>query len=186
MKKLTTILMALMMMNAFHANSQAYEQGRINVDLTTGFIPLFGSTYHGYGLSFPIMVAAEYGATENISIGGYFGYRSSRYKSIFLPEYRIGYSTIGGKANFHVTNLINKHLGLDLPSNELDLYGGAHLGFTVNNSRRLGPGYGVVPIYPQFGIYLGAKYFFTPKLGAVFEFGATPIGIANFGLTIKI
>lgn len=170
------------------SQAQAFEKGKTYVDFTTGLFGIYGN-YNSVLRSFPLMVSAEHAFHENISLGVYGGTFSELYKPAGITNYRVNYIPFGFKGAFHFTDLINKHLNLALPADELDLYGAFQSGIVINNSVRLRKEQVYIIRYRAYfigGPYLGARYFFTPMVGGVFEMGFTPNGFVNFGLSIKL
>ncbi|MFZ4520703.1 MAG: hypothetical protein ACOYNC_03300 [Bacteroidales bacterium] len=77
------------------------------------------------------------------------------------------------------------HYGWDVEG--LDTYGGLPLGigFCAHGAGS-GPGiYGNTPVYPYFGIFFGASYFFTKTLGVNGEVGYNST-YANIGMVFKL
>jgi hypothetical protein len=167
--------------------SQAYEKGQLTGDFTTGFIGIYGASNFAVR-SIPLCFAAEYGFHEYLSAGVYASAYSMLYKPSFINAYRVNYIPMGFRASVHLTDLINQHLNLSLSATEIDLYGGAHAGLVFNNSRRWVGNTILVRqrAFPIVGLYAGARYYFKDNLAGVFEFGATPNGIFNFGLTFRL
>ncbi|MCX6242495.1 MAG: hypothetical protein NTX43_11875 [Bacteroidetes bacterium] len=69
----------------------------------------------------------------------------------------------------------------------LDTYAGIPLGFGLcMNSHDANGGYHTAtPVYPYFGVFLGASYFFTPQFGVYGEFGYNST-YGNIGLVFKL
>ncbi|MFN4122364.1 MAG: hypothetical protein ACK4GL_03550 [Flavobacteriales bacterium] len=189
MKKiLFAVLFGLIMSNSVILHSQAYEKGQVTADFTTGFIGLYG--YNNFAVrTIPLTFAAEYGFHEYVSAGVYASMFSQLFKIPGIPSYRISYVPFGFRGCIHLTDLINQNLNLSLSATEIDLYGGIHAGYVINSSRRLTSS-GVLLVrerfYPIAGLFAGARYYFLPNVAGVFEFGATPNGLFNFGLTLKL
>ena len=71
--------------------------------------------------------------------------------------------------------------------NGLDTYAGLPLGFGLCiNSHDNNEGYhSPVPLYPYFGVFFGASWFFTPEIGVYGEFGYSST-YGNIGLVFKL
>lgn len=189
MKKiLIAALIGLIMSNSIKLHSQAYEKGQVTADFTTGFIGIYGVSNSAVR-SIPLTFAAEYGFHEYVSAGVYASMFSQLYKFSSLSSYRVTYVPFGFRGCIHLTDLINQQLNLSLTASEIDLYGGAHFGVVLNSSRRVTNSGNIIVrerAYPIGGIFVGGRYYFLPNVAGVFEFGATPNGLFNFGLTLKL
>ena len=118
----------------------------------------------GVGLSgwgVPFYVGLDHYITHDISLGGEFSYRgyNEHYQSYYYNHNIIG---ISGNLNYHLNSLLN------IP-NRWDFYLGPNIGFyswtspdgyTGNHSSGLG-----------LGGQVGARYYFTNKVGINLEFG---------------
>ena len=118
----------------------------------------------GVGLSgwgVPFYVGLDHYITHDISLGGEFSYRgyNEHYQSYYYNHNIIG---ISGNLNYHLNSLLN------IPS-RWDFYLGPNIGFyswtspdgyTGNHSSGLG-----------LGGQVGARYYFTNKVGINLEFG---------------
>jgi len=84
---------------------------------------------------------------------------------------------LGGRAAYHY--------GWDVEG--LDTYGGVPLGIGFcMHSWANHPGYsGYTPVYPYFGVFFGASYFFTKTIGVNGEVGYNST-YANIGMVFKL
>jgi hypothetical protein len=155
------------------ANAQ-YEKGDNLLNLGIGV-----NSYYSGGI--PFSASFEHGITDEISVGAGLDYLNYSYRA---GGYKYGFSAlyIGGRGSYHFNKLFN------LAVEELDLYGGASLGFRsfswkdgYNNST-LGNTYGN-GVY--FGIHIGARYYFKPSIGAFAEVGAGGSSNAKLGVAFK-
>lgn len=171
--------------NALQA--QMYKKGQQDLHLGVGIgTTLYGSGYRS--ILPPINISYEKGMTENIGVGGYLGYASSRYDYDGFGNldyhWRYSYIILGGRAAYHYDLFKNP---------KLDTYGGLMLGFTLarasfhsddptlNEDNYTSPSSGGF----TWSGFLGARYQFKEKLGAYAELG---YGVAwlNVGLRFKL
>lgn len=138
------------------------------------------NSYYSGGI--PLSTSFEVGITDEISVGVGLDYLSHRYNALGT---KYGFSAIyfGGRGSYHFSKLLN------VKSEELDIYGGASLGFRRfawkdnNNFASLGNSYGSGLF---LGIHVGARYYFTPKVGGFFEVGAGGSSNARLGLAFRL
>lgn len=151
----------------------AFEKGDNTIGIGLGF----GVEYNYYGnvVSLPSFVATfDHGMIGNvgpgtIGIGGIVGLKMAHY------DYNNGYKArwtntiIGARGTYHLTILKEKN-------NKFDPYAGVMVGFRIlsysdtyydyTNNR-----YDASRVYPATGLFVGAKYNFTPSFGAWSELG---------------
>ena len=168
-------------------NAQMYSKGQQDLHVGVGL----GSTLYGSGFRSvlpPINVSYEKGITENIGVGGYVGYASSRYNYSGFNDlnyhWTYNYIILGARGAYHYDLFKNP---------KLDTYGGIMLGFTIANAKfhsddpQLNEDLYSSPSSGGFtwSGFLGARYQFKKKLGAYAELG---YGIAwlNLGLRFKL
>ena len=146
-------------------------------------IGLNSSLYSGSGYKTtlpPLSVSGEYGITENmiggnngsIGVGGYLGFTGSRYEPV--AGYGAKYTSfiLGARGAFHYQLVSN-----------LDTYAGAMLGYNVVSSKVFGtgPAFSASASGFTFSLFLGARYWFTPNVGAFAELG---YGVSNINLGV--
>jgi outer membrane protein W len=125
----------------------------------------------------PIGLSFEYGFTEKISAGAYLGY-SSASQELGLgttAKWNYTYTIVGARGSYHFLN-----------SDKLDPYVGAMLGYNIASVTYDGPG--TAPTIASasaliIGAHLGARYYFTDKIGAFAELG---YGIAYLQLGVAV
>jgi hypothetical protein len=135
----------------------------------------------------PISVSLDYGMTNEISVGVYAGYSSSK-ETLFeaMPPYlpedvglKYGYTLIGVRGSYHF-NLENK---------KIDAYGTAMFGYNIVSASSFGLGqFGELATkgsYAAFGASLGIRYFFTPKI-ALFGEAGYGVEYIRAGLSFKL
>ena len=137
------------------------------------------ATYYGGGV--PIGLSVEVAGKNNFSVGGsidYFRYNNGYYSS--------GYTFIyaGARASYHLGEALN------VQNNSFDPYVGATLGFRhAGYSDSYGYSYydGYSSSYNSglfIGIHAGARFLFSPKVGAFAELGYG-VSALKLGLTAK-
>ena len=153
-------------------NAQVYTKGDLDVSAGIGF-----GNYIGGGL--PVSIAAEYGISRSISVGGTIGHAYFRDES--LDNLHISNTFIGARASWHVTGLFNADLGkwdpyagLQSGYNHIKVnYGGSDYEDTITTGSGI-----------YFGWYLGSRLMLSDQFGLYTEFGYG-ISILQFGMTAK-
>lgn len=137
-------------------------QGNFGLGMTNRGLPVYG------GL--------DYGVHKNVTIGAQAEFRSYRQR---WGGYRYNHTILGfsGNVNFHFNHL------LELPE-EINIYGGANVGFYIWNSPG---GYGGSETGGLgVGLQLGGRYFFDENWGVNLEFGGTQhFGGGRIGATYR-
>lgn len=137
-----------------------------------------GSTISGTTIP-PITASLDFGVADrlingnngSISVGGLVGYAGSNNDFV-----TVHYAIVGARGAFHY-QFVDK----------LDTYAGLLLGYRyarANWKSDIIDG-NVSSSQIDLGGYLGARYFFTPKVGAFAELGYS-IAYANVGVTFKL
>lgn len=137
------------------------------------------NSYYSGGI--PLSASFEVGVTDEISVGAGLDYLT--YRNNFSGT-RVGFSAayFGLRGSYHFSKAIN----LNVP--ELDLYGGASLGYRSFKWRDDYNGIGLGNVYSSsvfLGIFVGARYYFDPKVGAFLEAGAGGSSNARVGVAFK-
>lgn len=143
-----------------------------------GFLPITASLEKG------LPDNSGKGITDKISVGGYVGYASWNYNYAYKFSYK--YISFGAKGSFHATELLNESLDLGINADKLDLYGSLLVGMELRrfSSEWTNASYGNTAHF-RIGPVLGARYLFTPKVGAFFEGGRGALGYGTFGVTAR-
>ncbi|GAB4031008.1 hypothetical protein [Spirosoma jeollabukense] len=137
------------------------------------------ATYYGGGV--PIGISVEVAGKNNFSVGGsidYFRYNNGYYSSGYTFVYA------GARASYHLAEALN------VQTSSFDPYVGATLGFRhAGYSDSYGYSYydGYSSSYNSglfIGIHAGARFLFSPKVGAFAEVGYG-ISALKLGLTAK-
>lgn len=166
-------LVALFMVSGIGFSSgQAYERGDKLLNVGVGV----GSQFMAAGAKGtpPVGVSLEFGASDQISIGGYAGYAGAKVETV-VGDWKYNYIIVGGRGSYH----------FDFGVENLDPYAGVLLGYNIasvstdTNLPTASAG-GFI-----WGAHAGARYFFSPKFGAFAEVG---YGIAwlNVGVALKL
>lgn len=189
MKKVIMLVGGFMLSISMYAQSPAFSQGDLVVNLGIG---LGTNLYSGTGFKStlpPISISGEYGVKEDfltsgmtLGLGGYFGFAGSKYEQTlgtFNWGYKYSYTVIGLRGAVHYP-LVDK----------LDTYGGLMLGYNIVSGKEtgdapLGINYDATSSSVAFSIYVGGRYYFTDNFAAMAELG---YGIAylNLGVALKL
>jgi opacity protein-like surface antigen len=134
----------------------------------------------GLGSYIPVEVSYERSIVDGlikgqngaIGVGAYLGYYGQT-----LYDWRYNHYVLGGRGAFHY-QFIPK----------LDTYGGLMLGYNIASVKWVGDGESVGTASGSafgYSVFVGARYFFKPKLGVYSEIG---YGIAylSAGVTFKL
>lgn len=141
------------------------------------------NSYYNNGI--PIGVSFEKGISDVISVGADFNYLSSNYDLGYGYNLKFTAMYFGARASYH----FNEIIGID--NEKLDFYGGATLGYrnfswsdNTNGAltSELGSSYGSGA---YLGAFIGGKYYFTDKIGALLELGAIGSTNARIGVAFK-
>lgn len=177
------------------SSNTGYEAGDllINPGISLGLIGYgygyFGSNYSGF---LPLTLNVEYSVTEQLAFGGYIGIYSRRYKYGAGESIRLSNFTVGARATFHGTALLNDAFGSDMDVERLDIYATVLLGVrterwnydNANNGSFVG--YYDNRTRLVFGPSLGIRYWFTPQIGAFLEGGRGAFGFATLGVSFRL
>jgi hypothetical protein len=167
MKKILTIFAAVMIIPAV-AFAQYGGPGSLDINAGIGL----GSNLTGTGL--PVGLSVEYGLNEEISIGGYAGYASTK-ENFGSGEWKYTNFIIGARGSYHKELVDN-----------INTYGGIMLGYNMADAEWSGPGNAQASVGGfTYAGFVGARYHFSEKLGL---FGEVGYGIAflQTGLTIRM
>lgn len=170
------------------AQENAFSKGDVlvNAGLSLGYYG-YGFAGSRSGFTVPVTISAEYGITEDISVGPYVGFARWRYD--FLDDnYSWRFLTIGGRGTYHLTSLLNEITDGDLDQAKLDLYGSLLLGAEIRsyNGPDLFPDEDDTDVVIRLGPVLGVRYYVNPRVGLYFEGGRGTFGYLNFGVTFDL
>ena len=135
-----------------------------------------GSILYG---GIPLFIGGDYMVTDEISIGAEF-VRINYRDRFFGTDIRYKGASFGVRVAYHFMHL------LDLPDENIDLYGGIFLGYIGWNYEYDSP----ITGFDEFGsitynFFAGARYMFIERLGGFGEFGYG-ITLLKLGLTVKV
>jgi hypothetical protein len=170
MKKILTILCVIaMVFVATFASAQArYDKGDKLLNLGIGL----GYYYGGGGV--PLMASFEFAVTDAITVGPYFGYTSRGYTG----GWRYTFLDFGVRGSYHFSELF------EIRNEQIDIYGGANLGYAVSSYTYNGGNFDndLYPSQVRFGLHAGIRYFFSEKVAG---FGELGFGLAPLALGIS-
>lgn len=180
MKKVYLLLAVLL--SAVTLQAQTIKEGDILLNAGLGL-----GTYDAQNLSIPpISLSADYTLKDNLfdehsalTVGGYLGYYGTKntYNDVTARWSNV---LFGGRGAVHY-NFVNK----------LDTYGGLMLGYNKSSHSVSGAGEGFVVDSSNsnggfiFSLFVGARYFFTEKIGAYAEIGYG-VSALELGVTFKL
>ena len=159
------------------ANAQeVFHKGTTAINAGIGL----GSYYNSLSIP-PLSVSLDYGVADNlingnngsISVGGFAGYTASShtygtYKSTF------SYIALGGRGAFHYQF-----------APKLDTYAGLMVSYDIVSSNYDAFSNYIKSSHIDWSLFLGARYFFTEKIGAFAELGYGFYNL-NLGVTFKL
>ena len=159
------------------ANAQeVFQKGTTAINAGIGL----GSYYSGITIP-PLSVSLDYGVADNlingnngsISVGGFAGYTASShtygaYKSTF------SYIALGGRGAFHYQF-----------APKLDTYAGLMVSYDIVSSNYDAFSNYIKTSHIDWSLFLGARYFFTEKIGGFAELGYGFYNL-NLGVTFKL
>lgn len=187
MQRLTiTLIIALATSTCFAQNSQ-FKKGQVDINAGVGFItPLF--TISGYDVKTqtpPISVTADYGITEELSVGLYVAtakdnvygtlYDLNTGNSYYGKQSTVSHFLIGGRLLYH----------FEL-SPKFDTYGGGMLGYN-SVKEKAEPNIQLIGETDIKGftytLLVGGRYRFAKNIGGFLELGYG-VTVINLGLNI--
>ena len=178
MKKAIMICLAVTMATIVQA--QPFQQGTTTANVGIGL----GTALGGLGKARPaISVSVDHGFWEVggpgvISLGGYVGNTGYKYTALGYTA-KWNYIVAGVRGAYHYNGFT------DIPN--LDVYGGAMLGYNIVNYSSEGGGEDLSNSYGSgIGLsgFLGGRWFFGENLGAYAELGYG-VSVLAVGLTYK-
>ena len=170
MKKITIVIMIMFGLISFtHAQ---HEQGQLNANIGVGLGSRIGVGDMGLP---PLSLSLDYGINDNISIGGYLGYISTKQDFAGVYSWNWTYMIVGVRGAYHLE-----------VSDNFDPYGGVLLGYNMVSVKTEGSG-GKNPVAASsiaYAGFIGARYHFSKGFGV---FGELGYGITwlNLGLALK-
>lgn len=162
--------------------SGSYAQSRNGESVVTFGLGLGYPGVYGSSSLPPLFLTYDHAIQDRISIGGMVSYSTSSY-SFTADKWSYTYMFVGGRGAYHFADEIK---GLK----NTDLYGGVTLGYVIVSSSFSGRdariyNYSAGGSYFQFGLYVGGRYFFSPKWAGTAELGYD-IGFFKIGISYKL
>lgn len=170
-KSLKFLCVIVLVFSATFASGQGrYIKGDVLVNAGIGL----GYYYGGGGV--PLMLSAEFAASDVITVGPYLSYTSRGYIG-----YRYTFFDFGVRGSYHFNELF------EIRNEQVDIYGGASLGYLVSSFSYDNAIYddNIYPSRLQFGIHVGARYFFSENIAGFGELGAG-LSPLSLGVTFKL
>lgn len=180
-KTLTKIAVAIVMAAGISTSgmAQAYSQGDNLLNVGLGI----GSNLSASGLTQtlpPIGISYEKGIKDKISVGGYVGMAGASSES-FGWKWTYSYIVVGARGSYHFS----------MSNDKFDPYVGLMAGYNAASVTVTKPAGWAGPDIAAasaggviFGGHIGARYYFTEKIGAFAELGYG-IALLNVGVTAK-
>lgn len=176
MKK--TLIILCMSVFALAANNAYAQKKYVKGD----FLLNFGvGAYYAYAGGTPVIASGEFVVSDAFSIGPYAAFTSYGYNN---AGYNWAYTffDFGARGSYH----FSKHI--DTLPEQLDLYGGALLGFVVSAyTERNNVTY--TDAYPntlRLGVFGGARWYFTQKFGVNAEVAVEGVTPFMAGISFKL
>ena len=161
------------------ANAQeVFHKGTTAINAGIGL----GSYYSSLSIP-PLSVSLDYGVADNlingnngsISVGGFVGYAASSFSGWTADKVTVSYAALGARGAFHYQF-----------APKLDTYAGLMLGYHIASYSSNINGYpGISGSGIDLGVLLGARYFFTDRVGMFTELGYS-VPYWNLGVTFKL
>jgi len=150
------------------------EKGNILLNAGVGF-----GYYYAGGVS--LNLNGEFSVTPELAIGPYFAYTAYDH-GYFGYDYNYSFIDFGVRGSYHFSKLLKINV------EQLDIYGGAFLGFVASSYDYDGPGGDYDDPYDggiRGGIHAGARYYFSEKFAGYGELG---VGLSPLvlGVTLKL
>ena len=157
------------------ANAQeVFHKGTTAINAGIGL----GSYYSGLAIP-PLSVSLDYGVTGNmingnngsISVGGFLGYTATKK---FYGDAGASIAVLGARGAFHYQF-----------APKLDTYAGLMVSYDIVSSSYDAFSNYIKSSHIDWSLFLGARYFFTEKIGAFAELGYGFYNL-NLGVTFKL
>ena len=160
------------------ANAQeVFQKGTTAINAGIGL----GSYYNSLSIP-PLSVSLDYGVADNlingnngsISVGGFAGYAASSFSGWIADKVTVSYAVLGGRGAFHYQF-----------APKLDTYAGLMVSYDIVSSSYDAFSNYIKSSHIDWSLFLGARYFFTEKIGAFAELGYGFYNL-NLGVTFKL
>lgn len=195
MKKI--LLFLLLSMPLLGVAQESFMRGDILVNGGFGLIPYRKHTFPNSDQalkSLPLVASVEYGFSKCFSAGIWGGYysRTFRYLDSIPGEtagsrvFKSRYIPFGIKGTAHLTKLLERKTGVDLLSEDLDIYASLLLGYEYNFVQHAeGLPQMKSKSKPAVGFVVGARYYFHYRYALFAEMGPGVMGWGALGLTAR-
>ena len=152
------------------ANAQeVFHKGTTAINAGIGL----GSYYNSLSIP-PLSVSLDYGNNGSISVGGFAGYAASSFSGWTADKVTVSYAVLGGRGAFHYQF-----------APKLDTYAGLMVSYDIVSSNYDAFSNYIKSSHIDWSLFLGARYFFTEKIGAFAELGYGFYNL-NLGVTFKL
>lgn len=170
-KYLFTLLVCL---SAFSMSSvQAVEKGDFVIQPSLNIGNYYFNSNYASGNGIGITGNFDYAVHEYFSVGGFVGFNH-------INNYNYNRIGFGARGVFHFWQLIDNKASKDLKSDKVDWYIPFHIGYNIYTGDYADGG------DVLYGLGMGIRYYFTPKIGLAFEFGGMELSPAKIGVAIKL
>lgn len=180
--KTTLSLLALLVLFSMVIAPSSLAQSKNGENVITAGLGLgYPGAYGTAGMP-PIFVSFDHGIVHNISVGGVVSFSTSSYEFV-SDKWSYTYIFVGARGAYHFAEQLK-----DLKN--FDLYGGLTLGYHIVSAKFSGRDEQLIPYkagggYFGFGIFVGGRYYFSPKFAATMELGYD-IGFLKIGASYKL
>jgi hypothetical protein len=181
MKNTLALFLVVLLVAALLCSTASAQAKKGENVITAGLGLGYPGAYGTAGMP-PIFLTFDHAIIQNVSVGGVVSYATSSYEFV-ADKWSYSYIFVGARGAYHFADQIK-----DLKN--VDLYGGMTLGYHIVSSNFSGKdeklvNYSVGGGYFGFGIYVGGRYYFTPKFAASAELGYD-IGFLKIGVSYKL
>jgi hypothetical protein len=170
-----TITLGLLLIGS-QAFGQAFQKGDKIINLGIGLV--------GLGVN----ATGEYGITENIGVGAFVGYERNSfgygYVGLTGGNYNRSEITVGARGAFHAGELLKLGDKFDpylAAGAGVNLYTDPYWSYDLTKRDYVSKSY----VLPTFLFRLGARYYFSPKMGAFGEIGTGGSWLSG-GISLKL
>ena len=175
MKNILKFLCVIVMVfcATFASGQGRYDKGDVLLNAGIGL-----GYYYAGGV--PLLASAEFAVNDLISVGPYLAFTSYNYNWGGGYKWNYTFFDLGVRGSYHFNEVF------EITNEQVDVYGGAFLGFVVSSYS--GDDFGGSDPYDggvRLGIHAGARYYFSEKVAGYGElgFGITPLAL---GVTFKL
>jgi|WetSurMetagenome_2_1015567.scaffolds.fasta_scaffold241204_2 hypothetical protein len=183
MKRRLLVAAVLLLGLAFLVSASDAQTKKGESVITAGLGLGYPGGYGTMGMP-PVFVAFDHAVAPRITAGGIASFSTSSYEWGGINyKWSYTYIFIGGRGAYHFGEHIQ---GLK----NTDLYGGLTLGYHIVSAKFDGADEHLHPYnaggsYFGFGIFVGGRYYFSPKWAATAELGYD-IGFLKVGVSYKL